>query len=85
MVMEEGRESASGMGEKEVQGAEDLEQNTQIEMSLGRLSNLLALFKEKVTALDRSVNLLEEKVTGYAAELAKAYKDIPRVEAADKN
>lgn len=76
--MEDGRD-----GKDNLVSHEDVEQGEQIEMSMNRLSNLLALFKEKVNALDASVNSLEEKITSYANELSSIYKDVPGVESTE--
>ena len=46
----------------------------QLEARVERLRNLMVLFREKVNALEKTVNTLEEKVSSYAIELTKAHK-----------
>lgn len=50
-------------------------QTVQLDLRLGKLANLMLLFREKVDALEATVKSLEEKVSIYAVELSKAYKN----------
>ncbi|KAI5188375.1 hypothetical protein NECID01_0006 [Nematocida sp. AWRm77] len=52
----------------------------QLDMRLGKLANLMCLFREKVDSLEKTVKSLEEKVSIYAVELSKAYKQAPPTE-----
>lgn len=51
------------------------EHEKQLELRLGRLSSLMDTFRGKVDMLEKTVKSLEEKVSVYALELSKAYKE----------
>ncbi|KAI5185764.1 hypothetical protein NEHOM01_1041 [Nematocida homosporus] len=47
----------------------------QLENRLARLSGLMGVFRERVDSLEKTVKSLEDKVSTYALELSKAYKE----------
>ncbi|KAI5170944.1 hypothetical protein NEFER03_0346 [Nematocida sp. LUAm3] len=47
----------------------------QLETRISRVSNLMGVLREKLTALESNVKSLEEKVSIYATELSNAYKE----------